>query len=266
MRMEQKNSTDHFFRSNLRNHGITPSKEAWQRLEKSLDTKKKVRFYRHQKIGWMLVALGFIGLSIWYSSDKGSTPIPQVRSTLVNPLENNIANHHHDEMKLEVESTNTKPQVKHQVIKLERKTKDSSLQLSSALKTSQKKKIHRPIRQKLTDNKSEMLKNQIDKKSTSDTLIAQSNTDSAVSGKVIQKIKPVPRITKEAHKVEIIIKMGTQPSSRGADRTSIEKKDTTEEVAPTQPTSRLRRVIKQVRNFKQGNKVDFNQLKRNPAP
>ena len=67
--------------------------------------------------------------------------------------------------------------------------------------------------------------------------------------------------------MEIIIKMGSQGSNRQSPRNEKMKElfpeaDSIEKVQKQK--TRLGRVLKQVRNFKNGNKVDLNQLKKNP--
>jgi len=99
---------------------------------------------------------------------------------------------------------------------------------------------------------------------TSEVLESENLTSKA--GKKSEQ-KENQKALKKTQKVEIIIKMGSQGSNRQSPRNEKMKElfpeaDSIEKVQKQK--TRFGRVLKQVKNFKNGDKVDLNQLKKNP--
>ncbi len=279
--MKTENSTDKFFRDTLRNHGVTPSACAWETLEKALDQEPKPKGFAYKK-GLVAVAILLtVSSGIWYASEYEKTV--HATSIIVNDSLKSTKNQPSEKTK-----KNT-PNDTGNVSDSEMQIAQSGIQIrhENNLVMSSKKSTHSPEKSRaeiavFSEHKTQkssrsLLHQTIDNQSDGSKKIPDSLSVSeqqkvkASSTKTEENIEQesTEKLTKnQSHQVEIIIKMGNEAGNRQSPRNKeisamFPEADSIEKVQK-EPASHLGRVFKQVKNFKNGEKVDLNQLKKNP--
>ncbi|GEM_PF-6278653 len=277
--MKTENSTDKFFRKNLRNHSVRPSASAWEKLEQNLDEDEempKSTGFRKRKILFGVAVLLLVSGGIWYGSNFQAES-EKAKIVLGDSLKNSSKNTNSkiSQNITEGDSNHTKSTFEittNQVVTSSKiKTENHPVHLVSELVQNQNRNTsYSTPKAKNTIEIIETKTTHYQKLDTENTIenLSLNNSDlGALESEKLETQKEHSKAPKKTQKVEIIIKMGSQGSNRQSPRNEKMKElfpeaDSIEKVQKQK--TRLGRVLKQVRNFKNGNKVDLNQLKKNP--
>jgi hypothetical protein len=239
----KKHSIDNLFANKLKEAEVSPRPEAWEKLNGRIAQKNKKRILWWQQSLWMAAAsvILVVGL-IWFIKPTTKDNVIAQKTIIETPTKTNPM------------VDNTAPKLTNRAVVIEQ----NKTELAPKQTIVQEKTVVQPVLKMPEQPQENMVANQPETKIEQEAVAVQPITE--IATKTIEK-----------EKERVVVMELSEITEKSNDKAPVINKIEEQEVntlfgKPTRKNTRFARVVRQLKNIKEGEKIDWNEVGFDPNP